>query len=424
MLNIDYFLYAIKAGLLQDPKWYFALFTLPIDKEQKNEFVKIEKNRYLVKVENNWIQLSNVTTERPALIIEDVVELDKTIFEFLDKTVRIKIGRVIAYYALVIYPFKGKIELKDAYLDIGDLEKQISSKLLDKTVTLEEYLVFTDNATFVSNLSKIFSVSATYKNILPPPGINEFRRKKIEELKNKYGEKAFEDYSVVVELENALKEYDDQWLKDDPSYNKLVSGKIKNIARSKMFLTFGAERGFELDNKATYVEESLLDGYPIEDKKKLSTIFNSIRAASFSRGMDTQKGGVTAKVVLRATSSIKIEHTDCGTKMGVTRDVTKKNYKKYVNRYILVNGKTVLIKNEDDAKSYIGKTIMMRSPQYCKLKTSNLCEKCVDDILKNYETGMSLVMTDISNVLLNDALKKMHGGVLSVIEVTMDDLLE
>jgi hypothetical protein len=129
-----------------------------------------------------------------------------------------------------------------------------------------------------------------------------------------------------------------------------------------MYLTVGAELGFDKKGEnLKLIKNSLQDGYP-EDKEDMSILVNSSRAGSYSRGSETQKGGITAKNMTRASSSIEIASGDCGTKIGKELYITEDIKNVLLNRNIIQNGKLV---NVTDVDKYINKKVIIRSPIYC-----------------------------------------------------------
>ena len=168
------------------------------------------------------------------------------------------------------------------------------------------------------------------------------------------------------------------------------------------------------------VFNSLLEGYPA-DIKQLTTIYNSSRAGSFSRGNETKNGGVAAKNLLRATASLVIEPGDCGSKIFKELHVTKDTAEALIGRTILVNGKLEKI---DNPSKYIGKIVQLRSPMYCKRTNGHICGVCAGDNLLNYRKGVTILATDISSVLMKNSLKKMHTSVKKLVLANPIEMLQ
>ena len=142
----------------------------------------------------------------------------------------------------------------------------------------------------------------------------------------------------IAELEDDLKAFDKEWLKDDPSLGISLSGKILDNSRKKRYLSFGNEDGITHKEDAVFVETSLLEGYP-KDKEKLAVMFNSVRAASYSRGKETQTSGVISDKLVRGLIGFTVKTNDCKTIKGKSFSVTKATYIALVGRSHFVNKK-------------------------------------------------------------------------------------
>ena len=420
-----YLIYSIKNNLLDNTNWYYATLGLPTDNGIEDEQFSVTATQFRVKINGEIVVIDDYIKGEPLFTINDALVIDDKILSNVKGTIDTKLGILIANYVLLYKPFGNKIEYINGPITISKIESIIAKLLTDDKksdnyITIKEYSTFVNNVTFLSSMSKIINVSATYKSMVPPPGIEEYKKKLIKEFKEKYGDDVFKDYTKVAEFEKLLKEYDDEWLKDDPSYGKLTSGKVKNKSRTKLFLTYGAEPGFDRSGVASLVTNSLYKGWPT-DPKELSVLYNASRAGSYDRGAETQNGGVAAKVILRASNSIKIIDGDCGTKLGVTRTITKGTINFYRNSYVIEGNKTtkITVENEDN---FIGKPVTIRSPIYCKEKNGNFCSVCAGR-LANYKTGISLLLINISSELLGISMRSIHGVELKTKPLDLNDHL-
>lgn len=422
----EYFKYAVLNGLLNKLDWYFTVMTIPISDILDNEYISVKDGNYYVKIDNGTAQITGIDTKEPLFKVDTKLILSNEVFVNIPGKIDTKFGIAIANYLLLTDPFGNKIDYINGEVDASKIESKIldlltSDKVSDKEITIKEYTKFADNANFMVNFSRLVSVSATYKSMLPPPGIVEYKNKVMKEFRDKYGDDVFTDYTKVAELETLLKDFDDAWLKDDPSYGKLTSGKVKNKARVKLFLTYGAETGFDRSGKAMLVKNSLNEGWPT-DTEELSRMYNASRAGSYDRGSETQKGGTAAKVVLRATNSIRIVDNDCGSRLTKPFFVTNSNSAVTIGRNILDNGKLIPI-TSTNINSYIGKEVKFRSPAYCLEKDGNFCSACVGPKLTTYKDGISLLVLNVSSILLAISMSKIHGQELSTIELDLDDAI-
>lgn len=406
MKPLDYFLYVLPTDNLLNLDWYNTFLQIMIEKELDNNYLKINNGKYYVKVDGKLEELEGDFINQPIIRLNETIKINNTHLANITNEVETTVGRAIANKTLLVFPFNNKVPYINSKFSIGDVENLIIPLLRSDSISVKEYIQFTNAATFVRGLSKITNVSATYKNVLPPANLDKIKANLIKEFNTKYGPNWKKDRTKVVEYQERLKQVDSEWLKDDPSNGKLVSGKLKDNARVKMYLTFGPEVGFDKDGEnIVFVENSLLDGYP-NDKEQLSAMFNSSRSGSFDRGHETQKGGVVAKDILRATSSYKIVKGDCGSKQGKKIVVTKDLVKILKGRYAIIANKSQVI---DNPEAFIGKEIYIRTPMYCKEKGSKFCSVCVGETLASQPTSLNLSLLNISNTILTASLKSMHN---------------
>ena len=426
MTQIEYFIYALTHGYLDNLDWYFAVLGLPISDNTENKYFKYINKEYIVKLEDKEeVKIINNLKDRPLLVIKDIVDLTNKEMSCIKNKVNTTLGIAIANYLLIEKPFKDKIEYINGEVKIKSIESKIKRQLdngKEDSISVKEYIKFADNVMFLDGITRLVTVSATYKSVLPPPGIKEYKEKLIKEFKAKYGDDVFKDYTRVAELEAKLKEYDDEWLKDDPSYGKLISGKVKNVSRAKLFLMYGAEVAFDKKGIANTVTESLSEGWP-DDKKKLSNMYNASRAGSYDRGAETQNGGVSAKVILRATNSIKIVKGDCGSKIGLPIIINNTNLEYLIGRNIITNNGDIISVDEEYLKKNIGKKITLRSPSYCLTPNNNICEVCAGKNLTDYKDAVSLIVLKLSSTLLYISMSSMHGVQLKQVSLDLDEAI-
>jgi len=417
----DYIRFAIKNDFPSDFEWISNMFTILADDIENDYVIKQDKNVW-VKMDDKKILVTDDYKES-ILSPKDKVQLNKGDLANLEEDIETTVGRAIMNYLLLANIFGNKIPYMNKEMNFKDIEKEIVKQLVDDDkpndgITISEYIKYMDTVLYIMNFNKVYSVSITKKSSLPPPGIEEFKKQLIKELEEKYGPNPLQNKEAVAEFDKRLLEYDKEWLKDDPALGKLISGKVIN-ARKKMFLAFSATMGFTESNKAITVEKSLYEGYP-KDPEKLAAMFNESRFGSYSRGAETQKGGVAAKVSLRATNNIKVLDKDCGTKMGILVHLTKDNYKLFLNRYMLINGENVLL-TEDNLNQYLDKTVTIRSPLFCN-EEIHFCKYCVSKDLGEKPNGISLLVSGEAGIILNFSMKAMHRG--AAIETVEVDVLK
>ena len=422
MLSNDLIIKIIELGV---NKKYFlkqsfvlALFSFIADEVYEDDMIVIKDKTFSLKDDDELIKLTNKYTDK-LLNINDRVDLPKNLLINNTKDISTTIGRVVMNYIILVHNFKHKIPYINERFTIGDIEDKFIAPLLTddendlEKITISEYKSFIASVTYIEGFSKVLSVAATYKSMMPPDGIEEFKKKVVKEMIDKYGPDWHNDPIHTAELEKKLKEFDDKWLEGDISNNKLMVKKTK-LARKKMYLNVGMANAFH--GKQAGVSNSLMEGWGT-DEETLSTIFNDARSGSYYRGVETQDGGSSAKFTLRASSDINIVNTDCGSTIGMSKIITDND----IGRYLIVNKKPLLLTRENIG-TYKNKEHAIRTALYCKLE-KDFCSKCVGDNLKDYEKGVSLLSIDVSGSILKLSLAKFHSSALELTDVKVNNII-
>lgn len=408
--------------------WWFSVFGI-LENSNLTETLKIYFP-YIVYKENNKYYAVNEEKDPVPLAFgnerllefSEKLTVDKTIYPGIDGKADTTIGNWLANLILIYSNFGTKLKFKLPPYSIRSIESEITEAMVEddkakpEDITVSEYLDFVDSTAFIRGMSTLLIQSSTEKTITPPPNI-EAKRKEL--LKKYQGQ--LDDYKVIAEIENQLLEYDKEYLANDPTYGKFMSGKVSNIARKRMFLTFGAEQSATDPTKANYVESPLSDGWSTKPED-LTAMFNSFRSGAEQRAKHTEKGGVLFKMFARVMNSYMVELTDCNTKKGMFWTVSPKDKKVLIGRSYIKNGKVVLIDN-NTFKDIIGKTVEIRSPLYCKLPKKKICSVCAGEKLSLKNEGVSLAAMEISEAVMTASMKAMHGKVLSTTELDIQELL-
>jgi len=118
--------------------------------------------------------------------------------------------------------------------------------------------------------------------------------------------------------------------------------------------------------------------------------------------------------------------SDCGSKKTIEINLTNKNYKNFLYRYVeLSPGHYEELTNENKAR-YVGKTVHMRSPMYCVGvgKKKCLCNKCAGNFYYNIDkTNIGLATARIATALTQANLQKFHQNLVKTHLLNVDDLV-
>lgn len=398
----DYLLYAYKNEFYLDNRWYLEVFAIH-DEDKEYEYIAIKNGIKSYKVNGGLLE-TNTPLDAPMLKITDVIKLQKFSIPCLKEDVYTSVGIFIANLLVIVYPFNNKLDYINRIFDPKTIENKLPSLLKNGTVTIEERDRFVNAVSFSLNNNRLFTYSFTKVSATPAPGMSKFKKELRLKYDKEYGSNWVEDEIKALQFINELKAFDKNYIKNDPSYGKILSGKIVNNSRPRMYMAFGVESGFDNTGKdSTFVIESLSEGYP-KDKRKLRAIMNSARKGSFDRGYETQQGGSLVKEMQRASNTLVIKDGDCETKDGRPIFVTEKNLKTYKNVYVIEKGVSTF---KEDLSAYIGQEVIIRTTMYCKYEDS-FCTVCGGYDLEEYRNGISLLIIASGGVVLNISMSKLH----------------
>lgn len=185
-------------------------------------------------------------------------------------------------------------------------------------------------------------------------------------------------------------------LKNEALYPYSQTDNLNKFQVPQTIYSFGVRTDIN-DNIVGYpVVGSALDGlrniweYAVESlSAKKSQAYNHVAVS------ESQYFG--RKQHLIASSIQRIYSGDCGSTQLVKFDVTEKNYKNLIGKVIYEDGKKVYLV-KDNLKSYIGKTIYMRSPMTCRYR-HGVCETCGGLIFKNINRKINLGILSAVHVI-------------------------
>ena len=420
----EYFLLALKNNKHLKVDWIFSAFSIVDKKATAPEHLDIVQSPvgigYYDKEKDTVIPIEGSVPGKPLLEFKRGIRLLPGDIPNVTKETVTTYGNCLFNMCTLVYGFGSKIPFVTGLVSIKKIESLIANKLEDTptgprnptSIYCDDYVKYSDGVQFLTELSAVCVWGVTEKALTPPPGLKELKKQLLEENKDKLN-----DPVVISKIYDKLLEHDANYLKGDPSENFLISSKLKKTVRRKLYLIQGSEDGLGDRNEIDLITNSYYEGWQVE---KFATYNNVSRAGSFDRGSETQLGGVSAKEILRATSNTRIIKGDCGTKIGFEVDVDNDNYEGLVGLRIFEGQGTKQIETIDDAKSYLGKRIIKRSPMYCKLEKTDFCEYCVGKRLADTETGASMAATELGGIFLGIFMAAMHAKELRVAEMDLN----
>lgn len=354
----------------------------------------------------------------PAFRFKDTVTLEAGWCENLTETVETTYGAWLFNQIVVVYPFGNKIAFSKNGYSIKEIEKIIESRLRDdpdadqeskdaqlpplkQPLYVREYIKYNEAAGSLTGLTQLCVPAATPFTLTVDPRVLKRRQELLEQYKDRLN-----DPVIQAKIGNELVALDKQILKEDPDRGFYYRDKSFEVVRKALFLFQGAEGGF--GKRGDFIATSLDEG---SDLKDLPALANAQRDGSYSRGAQTELGGVTTKLNLRIFQNSVVVPEDCGTTIGKPLLVTAGNFDTLVGNYRIVDKTPVRIESTDK-DALIGKTIELRSPMFCHAQGANFCAICVGDGIASTPDALSTYAADIGSAFMLSMMKKMHGKAL------------
>lgn len=321
------------------------------------------------------------------------------------------VGRYLFNYLILVKPFGMLFPYRNELISIGKIDDMVANALLNKVIGRPQYDKYMAYGFFIGQFSELCVPGMSRKSMGTDPSIRAMRDKLLKENKDK-----LTDPTVLADIESKLIDMDKAWIKGDSSepFYAVTAGKSYKEHRKKMFITMGLAQAFKKNStEYTFIPNSLAEGW---DPKFIPDISNEVRRGSYDRGKSTAKGGEQTKFILRIFQNLRITESDCGVSTGLKLTLTEKNYKDYLKRYIIENGKTVLL-TDDLIQKYLGKEIIIRGPMYCKTKTG-LCYTCAGEYFRQLNsTAIGMLALDIGSRFTSISMKSMHFSGISTTRI-------
>jgi len=429
MKRFEYLNIAFKLKLYRKTDWVIRAFSVFRNDTLYNYPYRIESDikGYRFKDEHGTYHvIEDASPNEPLFAFLEKFIATEDIFSNVKGSVSTTIGNALFNLVAIIEPFGNKIPFLTGKLTVGQIEKTISLNFKDEpldnqpkdpnTFYPSERIKFVDALSYLENFSQLCVWANSEKTITGPKGIAEYKAKLVTEYEGR-----LKDPATMAEFEGKLRAFDDEYLKGDLAAERFATGeKLRGVSRKKLHLAFGAEIGFNETERIEPVIKSLDEGWDIT---RLPMYIDNSRSGSYNRGAQTSLGGEMTKWLFRVSNGVKVTIDDCGTRLGRRLLITEKNYKKIVGLYIVGTKEPLLIKNEADAKTLVNKTVIVRSPMYCKSEGMSFCKRCVGTFLSSSETMIPTAVANYGSVMMYTFMKKMHGSALTVVKLDLSKVL-
>ena len=428
----EYLLQALKTDSCLRVDWVVDLFTFT----SSNKGIKFEEfdtetsdypYRIIAKGPRFYYQdpddvtvlhpISDGFTDTPLFRIKERIALAVGDLPNVKEPIETIVGNVIVNRIVFVHPFGDRVPFMTGEINGKRMMKAVIPLVVDDPEEGEQLPPGMVSATelalhlqTISQLSAFYGITipaASEKTLTHDPRIKELKQKLLETYKDQLS-----DPAIIAKIDKELVAFDRQWFVGDSSEG-FMNGKAYNIVRKKTHLFHGLEESPIPGEPITVVKNSLAEGWDIQ---KLPAMANSLRMGSYYRGIDTALGGELVKFFYRIFQNSKISMKDCGVKYGVIlfpKEATKEKLERYVGNY-LIQGKDLIEITPENHSQFIGKTLMIRSPMYCKAGHSDYCELCVGRPMAERPNAIGLEVSDVGSLIMYISMAAMHGKALTL----------
>ena len=303
---------------------------------------------------------------------------------------------------------------------VENLEKNIGAMLLAEEMTTKEYAYWLDNSEWIS-MSVAYFISPSISAALTISNKDVMKRK--DELFTEYAkELADGDINATKKVESELVDLAKQKIEplDDASYDYFKS---KNLGFATNYKKCSIMIGATTDlntGKLKILKSNYIDGVTADEYGDTSSLTIS---GAYSRGVATQIYGYESKKYNNALNQVILDFDteDCGTSKYLELTLTEAIKPLFQYRFIIDGSKLVEL-TPDVIDKYVGKTIKLRSPMYCK--NDHICVHCAGTLYKRIGLkNVGCVISNATGALLNLSLKKMHDSSVKVNKLNMDEYI-
>lgn len=401
-----------------------------INKYVKHDFSKvkdvIEKlkdpnnitSEYLTELFSNKAVSQNdegeITVTAPEYRVTDWFDLPAKTLDNQPNAVETTFGSFIFNSLIINNAFHSKISYINDEMNKKNFDKlhtKISELIMENVLTVEEYGVFIDTTLWMGYQTELFMPGVSEALIFPNKTVKEMKIQLLKEHPEFLNpDKLISSDEVAAyhdEIEKPLLDVAEKEMKKDPSYRLF---QLKKPSFSNNYKNSLITSGPMLDTRNGQYRinnNSLNDGATGDNFDLLA---DKAMYASYSRGVNTAKGGTYAKYTnsMMQTVTLDPKGSDCGTKGFINYTITKDNYMSILFNYAISKNGELIMLTDEILKTLIGKTIKMRTPLYCKSKTG-ICNKCAGEGF--YKLGIKnvgLTSNIVANSQLNISMKKFH----------------
>ena len=302
---------------------------------------------------------------------------------------------------------------------LGHFEGGLSKLLLDDIITTDDFADYLNRIQWLGmQFHEPLAASFTMRGMKPNAKVVKERDRLVKENKEALDKG---DILTMSDIESKLIKIAEDEVGDDPSMDLYYSGARGSISNNYKQLSI--VKGPIL-NKTTgkyeFVQNNFYEGIRKED---IAAIATNVTNGSYPKACGTAESGYKGKQISAAMQSVVLRRDipDCGSKGYNEILITKDIASKVEYRYIIENGKLVMLTNENMDK-YIGKVVKMRSIMYCGADYG-VCLACAGRLYERLQIdNIGLTATTLTGSLLNLKMKSFHDTSVKVNKIDLNDI--
>lgn len=302
--------------------------------------------------------------------------------------------------------------------NVDAVEGKLSDALLSGKISSDDMIDYLDRFQNISmGFHHVIASSFTMEGLKPIPQVIKHRDQLLKE-----NEEAIKngDVVAVANMESKLVKEAEEILKHDPSmalYRSGARGSMGNNYKNMSIMQGPIQN--PITGKYEVIKTSFMEGI---EKDAIPIEGNAVAAGAYPKAIGSAKGGYIAKQLQAALQSVVCDKpgTDCGSKGYIITTITAGNKKENLYRYIIENGKLVLL-DENNIDKYVGKQVKMRDAAYCI--GDKLCSVCCGLMFEKIGIeNIGLTCSKPGTTLVNMGMKKFHDKSIKVYDIDINDI--
>lgn len=415
MTGLELLIEGIEAGRHKDIDWIISIYTLTKEpfSDETHDFkpydIAVDRDTskrvfYDPIKEGKFTEIKGAGQVSPLIDYKKTYDVPKGALPNIKEDIRTTGGTFLTNLICGVMPFGDLIPYSNKKHKPSDFNVPAQTLYAQDTITVDQLMYYFECVSYLQSLWVISTPTGSKKTMTVSPNVVALKEKL---LKEHAGE--LDNSVVVTNIEAELINADKEDFKGDVAEDFFLKEKSRATSRKKAHIIYGQDDGLG-GSKPVLITRALSDGLSVED---IPAGADSTRAASYSRGFLTAQGGEIVNLLYRIFMNSRIVEDDCGTKDGLLELVDKDNMKRFIDRFYIENGKTILIDREN-IKGLVGKTILVRSPGRCKSKAPNFCAHCTSKFFLTARDSVHIETSLPGSIIMNDRMKAMHGRLFKV----------